>query len=179
MRLEIYKPMVTKQLRCGEYILKSLERKTSLGSSDYGRQSNAETLEDSVSLGFRKYRSAQDAMEYGFSILCRKDSPEWVLEGDIKEIKTSIYEFVKDAIIVDDWDEVCRENTDIENLYIECGLNREMTYLLQDVLCNSYFQNVKDSQSIMFNLMGMGIFDLAIANYFYQKVMLKDKGIAL
>lgn len=49
-----------------------------------GLEPVAETLADTVSFGFRKYRSAQDAMEYGFSVLCRRDSPQWVLEGDIK-----------------------------------------------------------------------------------------------
>lgn len=49
-----------------------------------GLEPVAETLADTVSFGFRKYRGAQDAMEYGFSILCRKDSPQWILEGDIK-----------------------------------------------------------------------------------------------
>lgn len=49
-----------------------------------GLEPVAETLADTISFGFRKYRGAQDAMEYGFSILCRKDSPQWILEGDIK-----------------------------------------------------------------------------------------------
>ena len=35
-----------------------------------GLEPVAETLADTVSFGFRKYRSAQDAMEYGFSVLC-------------------------------------------------------------------------------------------------------------
>jgi len=42
-----------------------------------------ETLADTVVFGFRKYRSAQDAMEYGFRVLCRKDSPQWILEEDV------------------------------------------------------------------------------------------------
>lgn len=50
----------------------------------FGLEPIAETLADTVSFGFRKYRSAQDAMEYGFSVLSRKVSPQWILEGDIK-----------------------------------------------------------------------------------------------
>jgi len=49
-----------------------------------GLEPIAETKADTVSFGFRKYRGALDAKEYGFSILCRKDSPQWILEGDIK-----------------------------------------------------------------------------------------------
>ena len=44
----------------------------------------AETTADRISFGFRKYRSPEDAREYAFSVLSRKDSPQWILEGDIK-----------------------------------------------------------------------------------------------
>jgi RNA-directed DNA polymerase len=44
----------------------------------------AETTADRISFGFRKNRSAHDAMEYMFRLLARKSSPTWVLEGDIK-----------------------------------------------------------------------------------------------
>lgn len=44
----------------------------------------AVTTADRISFGFRKYRSPEDAREYVFSVLSRKDSPQWILEGDIK-----------------------------------------------------------------------------------------------
>lgn len=44
----------------------------------------AETTADRISFGFRRYRSPVEAREYGFSILSRRDSPQWILEGDIK-----------------------------------------------------------------------------------------------
>lgn len=44
----------------------------------------AETIADKSSFGFRRNRSAQDAMEYIFKLLSRKVSPQWILEGDIK-----------------------------------------------------------------------------------------------
>jgi RNA-directed DNA polymerase len=44
----------------------------------------AETLGDKCSYGFRKARSTADAIEQCFAILARKDSPQWILEGDIK-----------------------------------------------------------------------------------------------
>jgi len=44
----------------------------------------AEVTGDRTSFGFRKYRSTHDAREQIFVCMCRKDSPEWVLEGDIK-----------------------------------------------------------------------------------------------
>jgi RNA-directed DNA polymerase len=44
----------------------------------------AEIKGDRTSFGFRKFRSTHDACEYAFHYLCKKNSPVWVLEGDIK-----------------------------------------------------------------------------------------------
>ncbi len=44
----------------------------------------AETTADPNSYGFRPYRSAQDAIDQCFKLLCRKISTQWILEGDIK-----------------------------------------------------------------------------------------------
>lgn len=44
----------------------------------------AEATGDHISFGFRKGRSEKDACEQIFSVLARKCSPTWILEGDIK-----------------------------------------------------------------------------------------------
>ena len=44
----------------------------------------SETTADTKSFGFRKGRCAQDACEYIFTAFSRRNSPQWVLEGDIK-----------------------------------------------------------------------------------------------
>jgi RNA-directed DNA polymerase len=44
----------------------------------------AETLGDPNSYGFRTERSTADAIEQCFTILARKHSPQWILEGDIR-----------------------------------------------------------------------------------------------
>lgn len=62
----------------------------------------AETTADRISFGFRKYRSTGDAREYAFSILSRKDSPQWVLEGDIKSCFDKIsHQWMMDNIPTD------------------------------------------------------------------------------
>jgi RNA-directed DNA polymerase len=43
-----------------------------------------ETISDKRSFGFRKGRSAQDAMANLFGVLSRKNGAEWIVEGDIK-----------------------------------------------------------------------------------------------
>lgn len=44
----------------------------------------SETMGDSHSYGFRKYRRCQDAIAACHNLLSKKVSPEWILEGDIK-----------------------------------------------------------------------------------------------
>ena len=44
----------------------------------------AETTADPNSYGFRPGRSTADAVEHCFGMLARRDSPQWILEGDIK-----------------------------------------------------------------------------------------------
>jgi len=44
----------------------------------------AETTADPNSYGFRPGRSTADAIGQCFSVLARQDSPQWILEGDIK-----------------------------------------------------------------------------------------------
>lgn len=62
----------------------------------------SETTVDITSFGFRKYRSAHDAKKYGFSILCRKDSAQWILEGDIKGCFDNIsHQWLMDYIPMD------------------------------------------------------------------------------
>ena len=43
----------------------------------------AETTADRTSFGFRMKRNAQDAASYTFQCLSRRDSAQWILEGDI------------------------------------------------------------------------------------------------
>ena len=45
----------------------------------------AETTADICSFGFRKFRSTHDACGPAFICLSRKDSAQWILEGDIKK----------------------------------------------------------------------------------------------
>ena len=44
----------------------------------------AENTADPNSYGFRQYRSCADAIEQCFSILAKKHSSQWILEGDIE-----------------------------------------------------------------------------------------------
>lgn len=79
------------------------------------------------------------------------------------------------AIIVDDWEEVCRENTDIERLHLEQGLTRSGTRSLADVVCRRSLAEFAPTEPILFCPMGMGVFDIATAVYFARRA--REMGI--
>lgn len=74
-----------------------------------------------------------------------------------------------DKMIVDDWDEICREKTDIEMMHLTQGLQRSDTYSLAETISGNVISNSAKDETIMFNPMGMAIFDIVIGNYFYNK----------
>lgn len=93
------------------------------------------------------------------------------LNVSLRDYKTDIYEHIKENIIVDDWEEVCREKTDIEMLNIEKGLNKEDTKSIVDVICNNCFKDFSTEDVIMFNPMGMAVFDIAVGKYYVNKAV--------
>jgi N-[(2S)-2-amino-2-carboxyethyl]-L-glutamate dehydrogenase len=83
------------------------------------------------------------------------------------------------AIIVDDWDEVCRENTDIELLFLEKGLSRADTRSLPDVVCREALTTFGEEQPILFCPMGMGVFDIATAAHYVSEAKKRSLGMQL
>ncbi|AIQ29087.1 ornithine cyclodeaminase [Paenibacillus sp. FSL P4-0081] len=79
------------------------------------------------------------------------------------------------AIIVDDWEEVCRENTDIEQLHLEQGLTRSGTQTLADVVCRRSLSTFAADDPILFCPMGMAVFDIAVAVHYVKKA--REMGI--
>lgn len=80
------------------------------------------------------------------------------------------------AIVVDDWDEVCRENTDIEFMHRKHQLNKAQTKSIIDVVCQGAIKALSADEPVMFNPMGLAIFDLAIGQHFYAKALAKSMG---
>ncbi|MGM0883264.1 MAG: 2,3-diaminopropionate biosynthesis protein SbnB [Bacillota bacterium] len=84
-----------------------------------------------------------------------------------------------EAIIVDDWEEVCRENTDIELLHRECGLTKADTRTLADVVCRSALTAFRPEEPVLFCPMGMAVFDIAAAHYLVTRAEALGIGIRL
>lgn len=96
-----------------------------------------------------------------------------ILNISLRDFKIDSFDYFKNSIIVDDWEEVCRENTDIENMFKYKGLTKESTKSIVDVVCNNCLDCYSDNNPIMFNPMGMAIFDMAIGEYYYKKAIEK------
>lgn len=89
-------------------------------------------------------------------------------------------------IIVDDWEEVCRENTDIERCAIECGLHKDQVIALPELITSDLSALIKDrainalsSGYLSFHPMGMAVFDIALGQFMYEQAATTDVGVLL
>lgn len=96
----------------------------------------------------------------------------------LRDYKTSIFEYVKDGIIVDDWDQVCRKNTDIEWFHKEKGLQREDVFTIADVINDKVFGHI-NTRNYFFSPFGTAAYDMAIGKYYYKKTLKSGLGIQL
>lgn len=91
------------------------------------------------------------------------------LNVSLRDYTVDVYDYFKEAVIVDDWEEICRENTDIENLHLQKGLKKEDTRSIVDVVCNNCIESIDENYPVFFNPMGMAVFDIAIGSHFYRR----------
>ena len=94
----------------------------------------------------------------------------------LRDYETSIYDYVKDSIIVDNWEEICRERTDIEMMHLEKGLRKEQTKSIIDMVKNHCMKDYPADVPIMFNPMGMAVFDMAMGTYYFTEAQKRGIG---
>jgi 2,3-diaminopropionate biosynthesis protein SbnB len=94
----------------------------------------------------------------------------------LRDYRPGIKRFIN-TLIVDDWEEVCRENTDVENMHLEMVLQKSDTISIRDVVVDKALKNIKVNDVIMFNPMGMAIYDIAVASYYYDLALERNRGI--
>lgn len=100
------------------------------------------------------------------------------LNVSLRDYKTVVFPWFAKGMIVDNWNEVCRENTDVEMFHKVNGLTENGVKLMQDVL-NDFLKILDDDQAIMFNPMGMAVFDMAIANHYLSLAKETNTGVLL
>jgi 2,3-diaminopropionate biosynthesis protein SbnB len=104
--------------------------------------------------------------------------PSLHLNVSLRDYESSFLQFV-DTMIVDDWEEICRENTDIEMMHKQEGLLESDVFTIVDVICGNVFDNDVSDKVVMFNPMGMAVYDMAVAGYFFQRIKELNTGVVL
>ena len=64
-------------------------------------------------------------------------------------------------------------------MHLERGLKEEGTKSLVDVFCHGAMDQIKPTDVVMFNPMGMAVFDIAIGAYYYQQAKEQNVGVLL
>lgn len=101
------------------------------------------------------------------------------LNISLRDYLPETLDYFRNGIIVDKWEEICRENTDIEQMHLHYGLNKEDTNSIGDVLLTNVLEDIVNHGAIMFSPMGMSIFDIAVAKLFYEKAIEQNVGVDL
>ena len=55
-------------------------------------------------------------------------------------------------------------------------MNKEDVKDISDVVCRNFLGKTEEGSAVMFNPMGMGIFDIAIGQYYYDQARDKKTG---
>ena len=109
----------------------------------------------------------------------RPKSSSLHLNVSLRDYKPNVFDWFKDSIFVDDWEEVCRENTDIERMHKEKGLLEGNVKNIVDFITEDSLASYDKNVPIMFNPMGMAIFDVSLCSYYLQKSKLLNIGTIL
>ncbi|MDD4628775.1 MAG: hypothetical protein PHE68_05280 [Candidatus Peribacteraceae bacterium] len=106
----------------------------------------------------------------------RKPRPgSLLLNVSLRDFQPEMFLYTK-AIIVDDWTEVCRENTDIQQMHQKYGLQESDTRSICDVVVNDHMALVHEEEAVFFNPMGMAVFDMAVAQQLAQDLSAANRG---
>jgi len=91
------------------------------------------------------------------------------LHVSLRDFKLDSLKSFSKPILVDDWEEVNREDTDIELMSSSHALEQKDTLNIINIICDNAFSIYDKNSAIMFAPMGMGVFDIAMASYYYNK----------
>jgi len=121
-------------------------------------------------------------------LTCTVASERYIDQAPVKgslQLNVSLRDYTADVLraidvhVVDNWDEICRENTDIELAHKTFGLSAKDVYTIDQVITRKLFAQAGINKTIMVNPMGMAIFDMAIAEYFLATARRVGAGVEL
>ncbi|HEX2855024.1 MAG TPA: hypothetical protein VHO24_17450 [Opitutaceae bacterium] len=99
-----------------------------------------------------------------------------ILNVSLRDFAPAFRHFV-DYMVVDSWMEVCRKETDIELMHQQCGLEEKDALTFVDVVTRNAIVNRPENSTVMFNPMGMAIYDIAVAALYRDKAKINGVGV--
>ena len=100
------------------------------------------------------------------------------LNVSLRDYKAEIRNYVN-PVVVDSWAEVCRESTDIEKMWKAGLLKGEEALLMDCFVSEEQWKSLQPDDILMFNPMGMAVFDIAIGTYFFKQFEKREFGLDL
>lgn len=102
-----------------------------------------------------------------------------ILDVSLRDFDEKSLDCFSKPFIVDNWEEVNRENTDID-YYKKLGkINKNQTVSLCDIQLQGLNYYFDKNDAIFFAPMGMAAFDIAIAHHYYNEFLNKGIGLEL
>lgn len=99
-----------------------------------------------------------------------------ILDISLRDFKLDTFSSISRPLLVDSWEEVCRENTDIELLYNNNMLQKKESANICEIMEDGFFERFSRKDNIFFAPMGMAAFDISIASLLYKKAIEKNIG---
>lgn len=99
------------------------------------------------------------------------------LNVSLRDYMPAVSNYFKGNVIVDNWEEICREGTDIEVMHRDGWLQQAEVHAMPDI--RGKWHTLNKETPVFFNPMGMGVFDMAIAGNYYKLALEQGIGIHL
>lgn len=112
-------------------------------------------------------------------ILGKEINGSLYLDISLRDYDISALNIMAKPFIIDDWDEVNRENTDIEIMSKYGKLSKHETIRLDEIIKTDLKKLFKKTDKIFFAPMGLGVFDIAVAQLIYRNCYAQNIGINL
>ena len=90
------------------------------------------------------------------------------LNVSLRDFDINYIDAADTIFLIDDWNEVNRENTNIEGLY-RCGKIQPKDCI--DIYDYLHEEIILNDKALFFNPMGLAIFDVTVGKYMYEKVL--------
>jgi ornithine cyclodeaminase len=101
-----------------------------------------------------------------------------ILNISLRDFAPQFRQFVQ-YMVVDNWSEVCRHGTDIEVMHQAGGLRQADVITLGDVVLGRALERRRPQETVMFNPMGMAVFDMAVSSYYRDQATASKVGLTL